>query len=127
MHWAEFGEEEVPFPPHANRPSSRHPQYTTKEADMNVSSSQSALLLAAIKEYDANKWKAIGAKVNKPAKVKLVSCATICLEKEKKKRRDHQSPSSWLYGPRPTESNDQYAYDFPYPFFFFPSCVTQKF
>jgi len=26
-------------------------------------------LLAAIKEYDANKWKAIGQKVGKPAKV----------------------------------------------------------
>lgn len=30
---------------------------------------QSAALLAAIKEYDANKWKAIGQKVGKPAKV----------------------------------------------------------
>ncbi|KAK6338743.1 hypothetical protein TWF696_009553 [Orbilia brochopaga] len=38
MHWAEFGEEE------------------------------SALLLAAIKEYDANKWKFIGQKLGKPAK-----------------------------------------------------------
>lgn len=32
---------------------------------------QSAALLAAIKEYDANKWKAIGQKVGKPAKVGL--------------------------------------------------------
>jgi len=38
MHYAEFGEDE------------------------------SAALLAAIKEYDANKWKVIGAKVGKPAK-----------------------------------------------------------
>ncbi|KAF2002160.1 hypothetical protein P154DRAFT_151889 [Amniculicola lignicola CBS 123094] len=38
MHYAEFGEDE------------------------------SAALLAAIKEYDANKWKSIGAKVGKPAK-----------------------------------------------------------
>lgn len=30
---------------------------------------QSAALLAAIKEYEANKWKTIGAKVGKPAKV----------------------------------------------------------
>lgn len=30
---------------------------------------QSAALLAAIKEYDANKWKTIGQKVGKPAKV----------------------------------------------------------
>ncbi|KAF2488275.1 hypothetical protein BU16DRAFT_474252 [Lophium mytilinum] len=38
MHYAEFGEDE------------------------------SAALLAAIKEYDANKWKVIGTKVGKPAK-----------------------------------------------------------
>ncbi|KAL7270792.1 hypothetical protein RUND412_006492 [Rhizina undulata] len=38
MHYAEFGEDE------------------------------SAALLAAIKEYDANKWKVIGSKVGKPAK-----------------------------------------------------------
>ncbi|OCK83402.1 hypothetical protein K432DRAFT_414721 [Lepidopterella palustris CBS 459.81] len=38
MHYAEFGEDE------------------------------SAALLAAIKEYDASKWKVIGAKVGKPAK-----------------------------------------------------------
>lgn len=30
---------------------------------------QSAALLAAIKEYEASKWKVIGAKVGKPAKV----------------------------------------------------------
>lgn len=30
---------------------------------------ESAALLAAIKEYEANKWKVIGQKVNKPAKV----------------------------------------------------------
>jgi hypothetical protein len=28
-------------------------------------------LLAAIKEYDANKWKVVGQKVGKPAKVAL--------------------------------------------------------
>jgi hypothetical protein len=38
MHYAEFGEDE------------------------------SAALLAAIKEYEANKWKVIGTKVGKPAK-----------------------------------------------------------
>jgi hypothetical protein len=32
-------------------------------------SKKSAALLAAIKEYDANKWKVIGQKVGKPAKV----------------------------------------------------------
>ncbi|KAF1968056.1 hypothetical protein BU23DRAFT_278865 [Bimuria novae-zelandiae CBS 107.79] len=40
MHYAEFGEDEK----------------------------QSAALLAAIKEYDANKWKVVGQKVGKPAK-----------------------------------------------------------
>jgi hypothetical protein len=30
---------------------------------------QSAALLAAIKQYDADKWKVIGQKVGKPAKV----------------------------------------------------------
>ena len=30
---------------------------------------QSAALLTAIKDYEANKWKVIGAKVGKPAKV----------------------------------------------------------
>lgn len=30
---------------------------------------ESAALLAAIKEYESNKWKVIGQKVGKPAKV----------------------------------------------------------
>ncbi|KAI4114959.1 MAG: hypothetical protein LQ345_004359 [Seirophora villosa] len=34
---------------------------------------ESAALLAAIKEYEASKWKVIGAKVGKPAKVKKTS------------------------------------------------------
>jgi hypothetical protein len=34
-----------------------------------LTSKKSASLLAAIKEYDANKWKVIGQKVGKPAKV----------------------------------------------------------
>ena len=33
---------------------------------------QSAALLAAIKQYDADKWKVIGQKVGKPAKVSTV-------------------------------------------------------
>jgi len=37
-------------------------------------SKKSAALLAAIKEYDANKWKAIGQKVGKPAKVRPGCC-----------------------------------------------------
>ena len=31
---------------------------------------ESAALLAAIKEYEANKWKVIGQKLGKPAKVR---------------------------------------------------------
>jgi len=37
---------------------------------------QSAALLAAIKEYEASKWKVIGQKVGKPAKVRSTSAAT---------------------------------------------------
>ena len=33
---------------------------------------QSAALLAAIKEYESNKWKVVGQKVGKPAKVGAV-------------------------------------------------------
>jgi hypothetical protein len=34
---------------------------------------ESAALLAATKEYEANKWKVIGQKLGKPAKVSLPS------------------------------------------------------
>jgi hypothetical protein len=58
MHYAEFAEDEVrdsgPF-------------------DISPTNSwhnpQSQALLNAIKEYETNKWKVIGAKVGKPAKV----------------------------------------------------------
>lgn len=39
--------------------------------ESSLTSKKSAALLAAIKEYDANKWKVIGQKVGKPAKVGL--------------------------------------------------------
>jgi hypothetical protein len=39
---------------------------------------QSASLLAAIKEYEANKWKVIGQKVGKPAKVNK-PCGVVTL------------------------------------------------
>lgn len=58
MHYAEFAEDEVSF---GGRP--RH------NGRRILICKQSAALLAAIKEYDANKWKAIGQKVGKPAKV----------------------------------------------------------
>jgi len=38
-----------------------------------MSLTQSQALLKAIREYDASKWKVIGAKVGKPAKVCLSS------------------------------------------------------
>ena len=58
MHYAEFAEDEV------SRPS------TTKvDASLIDQSVQSQALLNAIKEYENNKWKVIGQKVGKPAKV----------------------------------------------------------
>ena len=38
---------------------------------------KSTALLAAIKEYEANKWKVVGQKVGKPAKVRRVSCGAV--------------------------------------------------
>ena len=73
MHWAEFGEEEVLYSNQIKLAQKWHnPTRSTMKADFDQSISQSAQLLAAIKEYDANKWKAIGAKVGKPAKVRTI-------------------------------------------------------
>lgn len=58
MHYAEFAEDEVSL--------SGQPRCCGRPILIRK---QSAALLAAIKEYDANKWKAIGQKVGKPAKV----------------------------------------------------------
>ena len=66
MHYAEFAEDEVwvittvARPPHGQDVGLTHP-------------TQSAALQSAIKEYEANKWKVIGQKVGKPAKVRLLS------------------------------------------------------
>ena len=57
MHYADFAEDDVGFIEQINFGG---------EAD---SWEQSAALLAAIKEYEASKWKVIGQKVGKPAKV----------------------------------------------------------
>lgn len=62
MHYAEFGEDEVSQSVTLGVVHGLKLLLTSK-------TDQSAALLAAIKEYDANKWKAIGAKVGKPAKV----------------------------------------------------------
>jgi len=58
MHYAEFGEDEVGLL--LRLPLRVHVLTKPKK---------SAALLSAIKEYDSNKWKVIGQKVGKPAKV----------------------------------------------------------
>ena len=62
MHYAEFAENEV-----ASFIMDDAPYLTHKRA------AQSQMLLNAIKEYEANKWKVIGQKVGKPAKVGKIS------------------------------------------------------
>ena len=59
MHYAEFAEDEV-----------RNADLAT----VNVADElwQSIALREAIREYEANKWKVIGQKVGKPAKVRLL-------------------------------------------------------
>lgn len=54
MHYAEFAEDEVRL------------TFQCNEYDSPI---QTKALLEAIKEYEANKWKVIGAKLGKPAKV----------------------------------------------------------
>ena len=56
MHYADFAEDDV---------SSANNLYRSDTDSGN----QSAALMAAIKEYEASKWKVIGQKVGKPAKV----------------------------------------------------------
>ena len=58
MHYADFAEDDVSF-------ATQHAAETILTLP-----DQSAALLAAIKEYEASKWKVIGQKVGKPAKVK---------------------------------------------------------
>ena len=55
MHYAEFAEDEV---------GSR-----VRFDEQVAYTQQSVALRDAIREYEANKWKAIGAKLGKPAKV----------------------------------------------------------
>ncbi|KAL9055038.1 MAG: hypothetical protein Q9162_003803 [Coniocarpon cinnabarinum] len=68
MHYAEFAEDEVSVPV---RTAAQEcvPALTSR--------TQSAALLAAIKEYEQSKWKVIGAKVGKPAKVSLAPAPLI--------------------------------------------------
>ncbi|EEP76938.1 conserved hypothetical protein [Uncinocarpus reesii 1704] len=57
MHYAEFAEDEV-----------SHVAHMPMEL-MALTIAQSAALREAIKEYESNKWKVIGQKIGKPAKV----------------------------------------------------------
>lgn len=66
MHYAEFAEDEV---------LCLNSIANIAHTKTMLTAAQSAALLAAIKEYEANKWKVIGQKVGKPAKV---SCDPSC-------------------------------------------------
>ncbi len=61
MHYAEFAEDEV----------SNFVRLTASLIRWNIvlTFEQSAALMQAIKDYETNKWKVIGQKVGKPAKV----------------------------------------------------------
>ena len=65
MHYAEFAEDEV------------SKQKAGAAPVLDAEAQQSQALLNAIKEYETNKWKVIGQKVGKPAKV---SFATVFLQ-----------------------------------------------
>jgi hypothetical protein len=65
MHYAEFAEDEVSW------------KLLSCLVGTMLMSKKSAALLAAIKEYDANKWKVIGQKVGKPAKVRVDGCCIL--------------------------------------------------
>lgn len=43
-------------------------KWCESKSDVEFDEDESAVLLEAIKDYDANKWKVIGQKVGKPAK-----------------------------------------------------------
>ena len=87
MHYAEFAENEVvpvpPLPPslhtlpHTERLFSSFAGSAHAQTDALTTPTQSQMLLNAIKEYEANKWKVIGQKVGKPAKVRLILCRVL--------------------------------------------------
>lgn len=58
MHYAEFAEDEV-----------RYSNAQDQGRILTACAHQSQALLNAIKDYENNKWKVIGQKVGKPAKV----------------------------------------------------------
>lgn len=63
-----------------------------------LTSKKSAALLAAIKEYDANKWKVIGQKVGKPAKVLAILSSWISESELTGARRASNMQRSILVG-----------------------------
>lgn len=70
MHYAEFAEDEV-GPSVVTVAPNRDEELEGNENMLTPA--QSAALLAAIKQYDADKWKVIGQKVGKPAKVSVLT------------------------------------------------------
>ena len=67
MHYAEFAEDEVCRPGVAESRSTIGMNAAEQPLDVH----QKAALLNAMKEYEANRWKFIGQKLGKPAKVSL--------------------------------------------------------
>jgi hypothetical protein len=75
MHYADFAEDEVrsrpaflPFPAGGGAPGGKPLPLLPPHF---VDQAQSQALLNAIKEYENNKWKEIGKKLGKPAKVRF--------------------------------------------------------
>jgi len=66
MHYAEFADDEV-CPPIVARGRCT---ISVDPAEHRVAVQQKAALLNAMKEYEANRWKFIGQKLGKPAKVR---------------------------------------------------------
>lgn len=64
MHYAEFAEDEV--------------QKSLPAFEFMLTMQKSQALLNAIKEYETNKWKVIGQKVGKPAKVVIDLLMLLC-------------------------------------------------
>lgn len=68
MHYAEFAEDEV----------SLFVRLTAASWLNELTFQQEQALLQAIKDYENNKWKVIGQKVGKPAKVCCKAVAVEC-------------------------------------------------
>jgi len=93
MHYAEFAEDEVS--------SFVRLTATTKMGTHKLTFPQSAALLQAIKDYENNKWKVIGQKVGKPAKVRM-SLKSFGIDMRLDSISAHRQPTNlrriWLRG-----------------------------